>query len=204
MAKVGIIDTHVCNLKSVYGAVTDAGFDPCIIDSPHDFNVCSHVIIPGVGSFSDGMAHLHENDLISGLLSHIRQGKPTLGICLGMHLLAEQGDEFGFHAGISVIQAKVKRLIGKNILKLPHVGWNQVKHNSSILFHKIPNNSLFYFAHSYALNTDKKILVSSTSQYESIKFIASIQHENIYAVQFHPEKSHGVGTQLLQNFVNLC
>ena len=203
-SSVVIIDYNMGNLRSVQKAFEKVGCD-AIISSNHDvIESADKIVLPGVGSFRDGMRYLDELGLISILNREIiEKKKPFLGICLGMQLISSKSYENGETKGLNWVDAEVVKfdLENKN-LKVPHVGWNSISYkDNNLLYRDIPNGSDFYFVHSYHFQT-KENIVSSTTDY-GIDFVSSIQKDNIYAFQFHPEKSQEVGLKLIKNFVEL-
>jgi len=193
------------NLKSVQKAFQKIGCDVVISNNHHEIKEADKIILPGVGAFKDGMKHLQELGLIELLYEEIIVKKKLfLGICLGMQLLATKSYENGEVEGLNWIKASVTKFnFLQNIkLKIPHTGWNNIIYKMKTPLYKgILNNSDFYFVHSYYFKTEEDIILSTTEYGK--EFISSINKENIYACQFHPEKSQKVGLKLLENFVNL-
>jgi len=194
---IGIVDYGVSgNIFSVRRALEEAGADVFIISKPSDFHRASKLVIPGVGSFKDAMKHLSENDLIKPIQSF---ENPILGICLGMHILATVGYEYGRSEGLGLIDAEVVALRTDSVT--PHLGFQRID--------VVKSNSLltncegreFYFMHSFEIV--KTPNVASTSEYSNHKFISSIHDGNVYGVQFHPEKSRQAGIDLFKNFINI-
>jgi glutamine amidotransferase len=194
------------NLRSVEKAFERVGGDVTISSNHNIIKNASKIVLPGVGSFRDGMKHLNELGLIDILNNEVVENrKPFLGICLGMQLISRVGYENGESSGLGWIDAEVIKFDFSNLekrLKVPHVGWNSVVYNRiNPLFNGITDNSDFYFVHSYHFNTDEDIVTSRTDY--GIDFISSIYKDNIFAFQFHPEKSQSVGLKLIENFVNI-
>ncbi len=205
-SKIVIIDYNMGNLRSVQKAFEKVGCDAIITNDHDNIRDADKIVLPGVGAFKDGMKHLKELDLIELLNEEVLVNKkPFLGICLGMQLIANKSYENGETSGLAWVDAEVIKfdfLSQKNKLKVPHVGWNNVCYkNQNQLFENINNNSDFYFVHSYHFQVNEEI-VTSTTDYE-FDFVSSINKENIYAFQFHPEKSQTVGLKIIENFVNL-
>ncbi|MCS5707684.1 imidazole glycerol phosphate synthase subunit HisH [Candidatus Berkiella cookevillensis] len=203
---IGLIGCATSNIGSVSHAVEFLGFTPVIIQQEAQIKHCSHLILPGVGSFYSGMQYLANAKLLEPFIKAFHAGTPILGICLGMQLFAQKSDEFGEHIGLNLISNHVKKINQANTtLKLPHVGWNNVIHNEkSLLFKNIPQSVYFYFTHSFAYSNENTSYTTSTTQYHATSIISSIEHENLFGVQFHPEKSQQFGLTLLRNFLTLC
>jgi len=194
------------NLRSVQKAFEKVGCDAIISNDINVIRNASKIVLPGVGSFADGMKHLEELGLIDILNEQvIKNKKPFLGICLGMQLLARVSYEHVETKGLSWIDAEVIQFDFSSLdiqLKVPHIGWNNTRYKKqNKLFHSIKDDSDFYFVHSYYFKTNEDI-ISSTCNY-GINFVSSINKENIYAFQFHPEKSQTNGLKILENFINL-
>jgi len=201
---VVIVDYRMGNLRSVQKAF-EVNHCNAVISNEHNIiKEADKIVLPGVGSFKDGMKNLHDLGLVEVLTQAIVQHKkPFLGICLGMHLVADKGYENGQTLGLSWLDAEVVRLKPTTeSLNIPHVGWNTVTYkNPSELYQDIENNHDFYFVHSYHFKTTEDV-VSSTTNY-GIDFVSSIKKDNIYAFQFHPEKSQTSGLKIIENFINV-
>jgi glutamine amidotransferase len=194
------------NLRSVQKAFEEVGCNAIISNDHGIIKKASKIVLPGVGAFRDGIKHLKELGLIELLNEEIIENqKPFLGICLGMQLLAKNGYENGETAGLGWIDAEVVKFDfshQKEKLKIPHVGWNSVTYkNSNKLFKDVQNESDFYFVHSYYFQTDENVITSTTDY--GCDFVSSINKDNIFALQFHPEKSQTAGLRVIKNFVNL-
>lgn len=205
-SKVVIIDYNMGNLRSVQKAFEKVGCNAIVSNDIDTIKNADKIVLPGVGAFKDGMKHLAELNLIDILNEEvIVNKKPFLGICLGMQLLSKKSYENGQTNGLGWIDAEVVKFDFIDFdkkLKIPHIGWNNTSYkNKNKLFKKIPNNSDFYFVHSYHFNTQEDVITSTTDY--GFDFISSINKDNIYAFQFHPEKSQTVGLQLIENFVTL-
>lgn len=201
--EIAIIDLEIGNIGSVFRALKKIGSNPIICQKKSDFFSASKIILPGVGSFNYGMSKLIEKNLYEPLLdSVINKQIPFLGICLGMQMLATKGFENNVETmGLNLIGGDVNKIRSNNKIKLPHMGWNEVDQSKKVkLFENIKNNKDFYFVHSYAFNPKDKSTISSYSIYGE-KFVSSIEKNNIYGVQFHPEKSLDDGITLLKNFL---
>lgn len=203
-ANIAIVDYGMGNLRSVQKAFQKIGTDAIITNNHETISSCDKIVLPGVGAFKDAMHNLHALGLIDVLNHNVREKKkPFLGICLGMQLIASKSYEFGETDGLGWIDAEIVRFdFSKSTipLKIPHVGWNSAEQsNSSPLFEGVPDGADFYFVHSYYFNGDLRY--SSTITEYGNHFISSVRHGNIFATQFHPEKSQEYGLQILKNFV---
>lgn len=212
MVAVTIIDCGIGNLRSVQKAFEKAGASPIISCRHEDIATARALVLPGVGAFGAAMQRLWELDLVELLRQEVLQsGKPILGICLGMQLLARSSEEGGTHDGLDLIPATVRRMDftgtrdwAKRTLRLPHMGWNAVQPaQGSRLFNGIPAGSDFYFVHGYHVECDEPSMIAATCHYGA-NFVCGIEHRNIFAVQFHPEKSQKDGARLIGNYVRLC
>jgi glutamine amidotransferase len=199
-----IIDYNMGNLTSVANAIRFIGENPIISNKLVDIKGADYIILPGVGAFNDGIKNLKDLNLIDTLNEEvIKNKKPILGICLGMQLLAEEGYENGLNKGLGYIKGKVKKfdLKDKN-LRIPHVGWNDVYFKKNCpLFSKLNKSEDFYFVHSYHLIPEEDV-ITGVCEYGK-EFVAVIQKNNIFGVQFHPEKSQRPGLQILKNFIGV-
>lgn len=200
---IGVIDYGSGNFTSVYNALLTLSPNIKTLNKPADFEGTTHIILPGVGAFASAMMKLSELDLVDALEQQVlKLKKPYLGICVGMQILGINGFEFGRHKGLGWINSDVELLTNS---VLPHIGWNEVEdcHNIDI-FNGIKDKSTFYFVHSYAMLESPKDSATKVvlTEYGG-KFICAVQKENIYGVQFHPEKSQDYGLKLLKNFINL-
>ncbi len=199
--QIGIINLGISNITSVYNALKTLQFNPMIMDNPEQVDDASHLILPGVGAFQQAMQIMQQSGWQDALLDHVESGFPLLGICLGMQLLASLGSEPEQTAGLGLIPGKVKKIVATNQEKVPHVGWNNLSFdNSEKLFSNIRSQADFYFVHSYHFIAEQQQHVIGTTPYCDT-LVTAIKRENIYGVQFHPEKSSTSGLQLLKNFV---
>lgn len=201
--KIAIIDHGAGNVASVERALTRIGAEPERALIPESVLQARAIILPGVGHFAALVRALDENSLRTPLLQAIRRGVPFLGICLGLQTLYESSDEAPTLSGLGAIPGNVRALPAQS--KLPHMGWNRVRAiNSSRLFQGIPADSYFYFAHSFAAPvTDTNGEIAATCAYGA-EFVAAIERDNLFGVQFHPEKSGDAGSRLLRNFASLA
>lgn len=200
-----IIDYGMSNLGSIKRAIEECGVDAIIAENSHDLKRASKIILPGVGSYADGMNNLRQNGWVEAINEEVVNNKvPLLGICLGMQLLSERGCEGGESTGLDLIKGEVKKLtVKKSSERLPHVGWNEINIVSSCaLLEGISNGSDFYFVHSYYFDAADEADVVAFTPYCG-RFASVLAHNNIYATQFHPEKSSSEGLKLLKNFLDL-
>jgi glutamine amidotransferase len=202
---IAIIDYGMGNLRSIHKAFEHVGHPAAVTRSPAAIADASHVVLPGVGAFPDCMRNLDRFGLIDPIHRAIRSGKPFLGICLGLQLLFTEGEEFGPHPGLAVLKGRVVRFPGgpggsMGGLKIPHMGWNRVKLVKPVAFFRgIAKEAYFYFVHSYYVVPEDQAVVATTTSYGP-EFVSSIQRENLFACQFHPEKSQAAGLSLLRAF----
>jgi len=194
------------NLRSVQKAFEKVGCNAMITNNIDTIKNADKIVLPGVGAFRDGMKHLKELGLIDILNQEVIENKkPFLGICLGMQLIAKKSYEHGETDGLGWIDAEVIKFdfsSQSKKLKIPHVGWNNICYkNENRLFRDIANSSDFYFVHSYHFQSNEDV-VTSTTDY-GFDFVSSVNKDNIYAIQFHPEKSQVYGLKIIENFINL-
>ena len=200
---IAIVDYGFGNLQSVKKALSLLNCESTITTSIKKINSAHSIIFPGVGAFGDCINNLHEKDLFETLKNSIKQGKPFLGICLGLQILFEGSDETPEVEGLSIFTGNIDKIdFNKHKLKVPHMGWNQIEiKKKSKLLEDIENLSWMYFVHSYKLNTGSDI--TDTVSVYGDEFVSSISWENVYATQFHPEKSSSQGLQILKNFASI-
>ena len=201
---IGILDYGVGNLVSVFNGLRyfSPDKDIRIITTPNELSDCEKIVLPGVGAFTDARKLLEESGLDEQLLIEAEKGKPILGICLGMQLMATRSFEGKETLGLGLIPGDVVRF-ERNDVKVPHMGWNGVRQEmSNALFKNLENEADFYFVHSYHYQCANQHNVLATTQY-GIRFTSAVQHDNIIGIQFHPEKSQRNGLLLLKNFVEL-
>lgn len=193
---IAIIDYGMGNLRSVQKAFEYIGRQAIITNEIDIINTAESIVLPGVGAFGDAMQELTQSKLIQSIKSNINKGKPFLGICLGMQMLFHSSTEDGYHNGLDILDGDIVKF--DIDLKVPHIGWNSVKVvKDSLLYKNLPDNN-FYFVHSYYLPYDNKN-ASAICDY-GINFACSVEHNKVYGVQFHPEKSGDTGLQMLKNF----
>ena len=200
-----ILDYGNGNLQSVFNAFRALDCDVRISDNPCDMKVASHVVLPGVGAFEQCSVALRQDRMLEHLEQEVlEKGKPFLGICVGLQVLASFGLEFGRHKGLGWIPGTTARIdTNDSQLRLPHIGWNDVRvHKPTPLFKGIDSGTAFYFVHSYHLIPDDEASISATCDYGT-SVTASVQKENLFGVQFHPEKSQSAGIKLLENFISI-
>jgi len=195
---IGIVDYGRGNLRSVEKALEKVGFEATIMASPEELNGVDGLILPGVGAFADAMEALKRGGWTLPIIQFARSGRPFLGICLGMQVLFEAGEEHGEHAGLGFLAGRVVKFPPGG--KIPHMGWNSLSiKQPSRLLEGIPNKSYFYFVHSYyALPSEKRDIIASSDY--GVVFPAIVGKDNVWGAQFHPEKSSPWGLQLLTNF----
>jgi imidazole glycerol-phosphate synthase subunit HisH len=199
-----VIDYGAGNLRSVLHALNHLGVvNVRLVHEPADLKDARQIILPGVGAFGAGMQQLHKQGLVEPLKDALQAGIPYLGICLGMQFLFERSDEMGNHEGLGVLPGVVTRFPDSLGLKIPHMGWNQLEMTRpNPLMAEIDNDSYAYFVHSYyCIPTETEDLLIKT--HYGIDFAAGVQRDNIYGVQFHPEKSQMTGLKLLSNFLKI-
>lgn len=200
---IGIVDYGMGNLRSVQKGLEKVGATARICAHPADLADCQKLVLPGVGAFRDAIHELRRLDFVSPILEHIAADKPFLGICLGLQLLFDVSYEDGEWTGLGVLPGKVVRFTDQPGLKIPHMGWNQVRvQGSQPLFHDLPDAAHFYFVHSYYVQPDEPALVAGITDYGG-DFTAAIRRGNLFATQFHPEKSQTLGLRLLRNFAEM-
>ncbi len=200
-----IIDYNMGNLASVRNAFAKLGTEATIVRDPDKLANFDKIVLPGVGAYADAVAHLRETGMDEALKAFAKTGKPVLGICLGMQLLLESSEEFGYHEGLGLIPGKVVRFDQQRFpkpLKVPHMGWNELfVTQRTPLLRNLPEAFYLYFVHSYHAECDEKYVMGETLY--GYTFPSAIYHENVYGFQPHPEKSHKNGLQILQNFMDM-
>jgi glutamine amidotransferase len=200
---IGVIDYGMGNLLSVVNALAILGANVTICRGPDDLAECDRLVLPGVGAFGDCMQNLHKSGMVEALEKTVRrEGRPLLGICLGMQALAGSSNERGHHAGLGWIDAQVISFAGDRIdQRIPHMGWNDISVRTEMpLFQGLPDSPEFYFVHSYVVRCNDKSVVAAECDYGGV-FAAAVVKDNIAATQFHPEKSQYCGLKVLSNFL---
>ena len=199
---IGIIDYGMANLRSVQKAFETVGVHAQIISTPQQIERADRIVLPGVGAFADAVRTLREKELAGPILAHVDQGKPFLGICLGLQMLFDVGYEDGEHVGLGVLRGKCVRFDVDDALglKVPHMGWNQLQvRRPSPLFRDLPDDAGVYFVHGYHVVPEDESVIATTTDYGR-PFVSSVWRDNVMATQFHPEKSQRVGLKILANF----
>jgi len=203
MPQLGVIDYGMGNLRSVLNALDEVGQEAALLSAPEQVSAYDKIIIPGVGAFSEAMSNLRQSGMDEALGHHVAAGKLLLGICLGMQLICRKSHENGEHQGLGWIDAEVRHFPPSEGLKVPHMGWNAIDINDDKpVVSDVPLGADVYFVHSYYVDcADKNDELGSTEH--GIRFASIIARDNVYGMQFHPEKSQHVGMQLLRNFAAL-
>lgn len=200
---IAIIDYDAGNLLSVVKAFNKLSENPVITRDPEIILKADKVVLPGVGAFADAMDKLNKYNLVPVIKDFINTGKPFLGICLGLQLLFEGSDEAPGVEGMHVLDGVVKKIPVGEYTKIPHMGWNSLCYpNKGKLFEGIAEGAYVYFVHSYYLDVGDKAIVTANTEY-NVTIDASVEKDNVFACQFHPEKSGEIGLKILNNFINL-
>ena len=198
---IAVVDYDTGNLRSVADALHRAGAEFTLTDDPALLRRADRVILPGVGAFGDAMANLRESGLEEVIREVVKKEIPFLGICLGLQLLFESSEEAPGVAGLGILKGKILRIPERAGLKIPHMGWNSLHlEHDGRLFRGIEENAYVYFVHSYYLQAEEEDIVKATTEY-GVTIHASVEKDNVFACQFHPEKSSAVGRKILQNFL---
>lgn len=200
---IAIIDYDAGNIKSVEKAISYLGEEACITRDRDLILNSDRVILPGVGSFGDAMGKLREYQLVNTICDVVERGTPFLGICLGLQLLFQSSEESPGVTGLGLLEGEIVRIPEAPGLKIPHMGWNSLEYRKDAkLFQGLAPEPYVYFVHSYYLKAKHEVDVAATTIY-STKIHASVEHGNLFACQFHPEKSSTVGLQILKNFIRV-
>lgn len=200
---IAIIDYDAGNIKSVEKAVSYLGKEAVVTRDRNEILSADHVILPGVGSFGDAMQKLQDYELIEVIKDVVNNGTPFLGICLGLQLLFDESEETPGVKGLGILPGKIVKIPDTYGLKVPQIGWNSLRYPSEgRLFQNVAEGSYVYFVHSYYLQADDKEIVKAVAEY-GVNVEASVEKDNVFACQFHPEKSSDVGLQILSNFLNI-
>jgi len=206
---IAIIDYQMSNLFSVKNALECLGIDSEITSDVTKIMAAKGAILPGVGAFAEAMKHLKTLDLIQPIKDFINSGKPFMGICLGFHLLFTESEEFGVTRGMDILQGKVESF-SRHVKskKIPHIGWNRILTNNDVLkedsfispLKDINSDEYMYFVHSFYVDPDNKDIIATETEYDSFTFCSSVLKGNVFASQFHPEKSGTSGLNILKNY----
>ena len=207
---IAVIDYGMGNLRSVQKALEAVGARAVVTHDPEVIVKAGSVVLPGVGAFKDCMANLEQLKLVDPICQFIEGGKPFLGICLGLQVLFDESEEYGPVAGLGILPGKVVRFLDGSSetengapMKIPHMGWNQVEvKKRNPLFETMNTASYFYFVHSYHVVPEDPGVIATVTHY-GLEFVSGVQYENIYAFQFHPEKSQVLGLSILERFSHL-
>ncbi len=201
MSKIGIIDYGMGNLGSVSNACKFLEIDAQIIVAPSQLDSCHAVILPGVGAFADCMMHLVECDFVEAIQRWIDSGNPFMGICLGLQALFQHSEESLGVEGLGIFKGSVKRFQIAPERKVPQIGWNAVHQRQSNcpMFNDIVDNAYFYFVHSFYVAPEDETIIVGETEY-GLKYCSAIRKDNVFATQFHPEKSQTIGLRMLKNF----
>jgi len=198
---ITVVDYKLNNLRSIENTLRRLGHEVQVTSDPEVVKKADKLILPGVGAFCDAMENLRALSLIEPFTRRVHEGVPTLGICLGMHLIFTESEEFGLHQGLNLIPGRVRRIPDKVIV--PHMGWNQLKVRKQDPFLAgVESGSFAYFVHSYYVEPQSQEVTLATTDH-GLEFAAIVHRDNLWATQFHPEKSQKVGERLLDNFGRL-
>jgi len=203
--KIAIIDYGMGNIHSVSKAIELCGAKPIVTNKKSQLTSCEKIILPGVGAFDEAVIEMEKLGLISVIKEQVKNKKPILGICLGLQLLFETSEEAKSKKGLAILKGRVIKFSAKLGQKIPHMGWNNLDEVSTgcPLLNRISVKEQVYFCHSYYPEPIDKKIIAATCDY-GVKFACALARDNIYGVQFHPEKSQAVGLKIIRNFVELC
>lgn len=200
---VAVIDYDAGNIKSVEKAIAALGEKAVITRDAKEIMAADHVILPGVGAFGEAMEKLHQYGLVQVIKDVTDKGTPFLGICLGLQLLFESSEECAGVEGLGILRGRIVKLPEDKGLKIPHIGWNSLQYpNRGRLFEGVPEESYVYFVHSYYLQAAEPEIVTAATEYAAY-IHASVEKDNVFACQFHPEKSSDVGMRILKNYLSI-
>lgn len=200
---IAVIDYDAGNIKSVEKALIHLGQEVRITDNAQEILSADKVVLPGVGAFGDAMENLKRRGLDEVIRETAQKGTPFLGICLGLQLLFERSDEAPGAEGLGILPGEILKIPAKEGMKIPNMGWNSLHlEHGGRLFQNVPQQSYVYFVHSYYLKAGEEEIVKASTEY-GVHIHASVEKGNVFACQFHPEKSSDVGLQILKNFVEL-
>lgn len=200
---IHIVDYGMGNLRSVQKAFEKLGVEAHVCTQAGELSNVDKMVLPGVGAFRDAIDHLKQQDMVQPILDHVAADRPFLGICLGLQMLFDVSYEDGEFEGLGIVPGKVVRFEEQPELKIPHMGWNTVEFTQkSAVFEGIDEGSHFYFVHSYYVVPDDDAVIAGQTEHGT-KFCSAITRGNLFATQFHPEKSQSIGLKLLKNFANL-
>ena len=198
---ITVVDYKLNNLRSIENTLRRLGHDVQVTSNPEVVKKADKLILPGVGAFRDAMNNLKDLGLVEPFITRVHEGVPTLGICLGMHLIFTESEEFGLHRGLDLVPGRVRRI--PDTVIVPHMGWNQLKlKKEDPILVGIEPGSFVYFVHSYYVDPQTPDVTLATTDH-GIDFAAVVHKDNLWATQFHPEKSQKVGERLLDNFGRL-
>ncbi len=201
--KIGIVDYNMGNLASVSNAFKKIGAEAEIVSDADKLNRYDKLVFPGVGAFGDAMEHLKSTGLDKAMREFVKSGRYVIGVCLGMQLLFESSEEFGYYEGLGIIPGSVVKF-DKNKMsghKIPHMGWNKMFFKKNTALFKGLSDPYLYFVHSYHVVSDEKYVIGKT--FYGYEFVSAVNKDNVFGFQPHPEKSHNEGLKILENFVNL-
>ena len=209
---IAVIDSGIANLRSVQKGFERVGAEARIVEDADALAGAAGIVLPGVGAFADGIAKLVSRGFVEPLRRAIEGGTPVLGICLGLHFLFSESEEFGRHRGLDLLPGRVRRFDEGTLtrpdpalrLKVPHMGWNRVRiERPAPILAGLPQDPFFYFVHSYYVEPADPAVIAGTTEY-GVRFTSVIWRDNLFATQFHPEKSQASGLQVLRNFAALA
>lgn len=201
---IGIVDSGIGNLRSVEKAFLAVGAEAVVGDDPGRLSECAGLVLPGVGAFGDGISGLRSRGLDRVVERAAADGKPVIGLCLGLQLLFEGSDEFGSHAGLGLLRGRIVRF-PDTVRVVPHTGWNSVRAvRPNPLFEGLGDDPFFYFVHSYHVKAAEPSDVAGETEYDGVVFPSVCARGNLFGAQFHPEKSHRAGLKLLANFARIA